>query len=184
MSGPTIVTVCGSLRRASIHAALLRSAEAHLEQLGATVERDDGIRTIPHYDQDLDDPPPPEIAGRRELVAASDGVLLACPAYNGSVTGAMKDWIDWVSRPFGRSVLRGVPLAVITASPGSKGGVQAATYLERITQSLGARLVAEPLTIANVGAALDTDGRPDASTSAAIRRLVESLLAPPADVPA
>jgi chromate reductase len=181
---PTIITVCGSLRRASIHAALLRSAEEHLERLGARVERDDGIRTIPHYDQDLDDPPPPEIARRRERIGVSSGVLLACPAYNGSVTGAMKDWIDWVSRPFGRSVLQGVPLAVITASPGSKGGVQAATYLERITKSLGARLVADPLTIANVGSALDGDGNPDEPTDAAIRRLVESLLAPPPDASA
>jgi len=172
----TILTVCGSLRRASIHATLLATAEEQFVELGARPERDDGIRSIPHYDEDLDDPAPPEIADLRNRVTQAGGLLIACPTYNGTVTGAMKDWIDWVSRPFGRSALRGVPLAIMTASPGSKGGVQAATYLERITQSLGATLVAEPLTIAGVGAALDADGRPDVATTAAIRQLAEALL--------
>ena len=175
----TIITVCGSLRRASVHAVLLRAAEDHLVHLGAAPHRDDGVRTIPHYDQDVDDPPPPEIAELRTRVAGADGVLLACPAYNGTVTGAMKDWIDWISRPFGHSALRGVPLAIITASPGSKGGVQAATYLERITQSLGATLVAEPLTIPNIGAALADDGGLDDVTEAAIRHLAEALVTAP-----
>lgn len=178
MTRPLIHTVCGSLRSESIHSDLLDAAEAHAADLGADTHRDGSPSTLPHYDPDLDDDRSP---GRsvRERVAASSGVLLACPAYNGTVTGAMKDWIDWISRPFGQSALQGVRLAIITASPGSKGGVQAATYLERITQSLGAALVAEPLTIPNVTAALDDDGRPDEPTTEAIRQLVESLLRPP-----
>jgi chromate reductase len=182
MSRPLIHTVCGSLRASSVHGALLDVAERYAHDAGADVHRETSLRSLPLYDPDIDRDTDEELspgAAVRRRVASSDAVLLACPAYNGSVTGAMKNWVDWISRPFGPSVLQGRPLAIVTASPGSKGGVQAATYLERITRSLGAQLVAPPLTIANVATVLHADGRLDEPTRSAIHELVDALLAPP-----
>ena len=112
------VTVCGSLRSGSFNAALLRVAEAELVRLGGTFDRYDEIREIPPYDEDLDTDPPPLISELRAAVAASDGVLSASPAYNGAITGALKDWVDWMSRPFGHCALGGKHVGINTASIG------------------------------------------------------------------
>ena len=115
---PHFFTICGSLRSGSYNGALLRTAEAEIVRLGATFDRFEGVRTIAHFDQDHEDPFPDEILAVRDAVTRADGIIIATPAYNGALPGALKDWLDWMSRPLGKSVVTGKPLAILTSSIG------------------------------------------------------------------
>ena len=68
----------------------------------------------------------------RDAIADADAVLFATPEYNGSVPGALKNAIDWASRPRGNAALDNKPVAVIGTSTGSFGGVWAQADLRRI----------------------------------------------------
>ena len=61
----------------------------------------------------------------RRAAAEADAALVVTPEYNGSIPGALKNAIDWLSRPFGNGALKGKPLAVIGTSLGQFGGVWA-----------------------------------------------------------
>ena len=61
----------------------------------------------------------------RAAVAAADGVLIGSPEYNHGMSGVLKNALDWLSRPHGKSVLRGCPILSFTASPAFTGGVRA-----------------------------------------------------------
>ena len=170
------VTVCGSLRSGSFNAALLRVAEAELVRLGGTFDRYDEIREIPPYDEDLDTDPPPLICELRAAVVASDGVLSASPAYNGAITGASKDWVDWMSRPFGHWALGGKHVGIITASIGPNGGGAAAEYLQRINRAMKANVISPVVSVGSVHSTLDESAMLDGATTSLVNELAQSLL--------
>ena len=71
---------------------------------------------MPLYNEDIDTPVPPRAVGAlRQQVAASDAVLLISPSHNGSMAAALKNAIDWLSRPRGMAPLLGKPAAVLVA---------------------------------------------------------------------
>ena len=117
---PTIVAISGSLRARSFNSALLRAAVAAAPP-GAAFEIS-SIREIPVYDGDLEAASglPPAITALKEKIAAADGLLLATPEYNGSLPGALKNAIDWLSRPASdiARVFGGKPAGLIGATPG------------------------------------------------------------------
>jgi NAD(P)H-dependent FMN reductase len=81
---------------------------------------------LPFYNEDIDtDDPPAAVVDLRAAAAAADAALVVTPEYNGSIPGVLKNAIDWLSRPFGNSALKGKPLGVIGASLGRYGGVWA-----------------------------------------------------------
>ena len=120
---PTIVGIAGSLRKASLNAALLRAA-AELAPPGTTVDIA-SIREIPLYDGDLETEGglPEAVRALKEKIAAADGLLLATPEYNNSIPGVLKNAIDWLSRPPADSarIFRNRPVALMGASPGRFG---------------------------------------------------------------
>ena len=94
-----ILAISGSLRRDSHNTMLLRAAEELLGP-GDTLEVWEGLREVPPYDQDDDvEPAPPAVAALRAAVASADAVLIATPEYNSSIPGALKNALDWASRP-------------------------------------------------------------------------------------
>ena len=110
-----VLLVSGSLRQASYNTALLHVAA---RVLGGGVWLD-GIRRLPPYSEDDDgERPPAAVAHLRGAIAAAGAVLIATPEYNGSVPGALKNAVDWASRPFPGCAWRGKPVAVIGASTG------------------------------------------------------------------
>jgi chromate reductase, NAD(P)H dehydrogenase (quinone) len=82
-----------------------------------TIETFD-LTPMPLYNQDLDVGEGPQPVSRfREAIDRADGVLIATPEYQHGISGVLKNALDWASRPPGRSVLRGKPIAMMGASP-------------------------------------------------------------------
>ena len=101
MSLPTFLTVSGSLRAGSFNTAILEHF-AQFASAKANVVRTDAVGQLPLYNQDLDtDTPPAVVAAARAEIAASDCVVVATPEYNYGIPGPLKNWFDWMSRPYG-----------------------------------------------------------------------------------
>jgi chromate reductase len=139
----------------------------------------DGLRDVPPYDADLDaEPADPAAARLREEIAAADGVLIATPEYNGSIPGVLKNALDWASRPFPDSSLRGKPVAVIGASTGLFGAVWAQAETRKVLAVIGADVIDSELPVSQADSAFDGDGTlVDGDQRAALDELVQVLAA-------
>ena len=107
-----ILGISGSLRRGSHNRSLLRAASRMLPS-GADLAEWDGLGGLPAYDEDLEDARPEAVESFLAEVDAADALLIATPEYNASVPGALKNALDWASRPFPDNVLRDKPAVVI-----------------------------------------------------------------------
>src|SRR5581483_2863856 len=135
-----ILAISGSLRRGSHNASLLRAAGELLPPTDELVVWD-GLRDVPPYDEDDDgEPAPAPVAALRDAVAAADAVLIATPEYNHSIPGALKNALDWASRPLATNVFRNKPVAVIGSSTGMFGAVWAQAELRKVLAAMGARV--------------------------------------------
>jgi chromate reductase, NAD(P)H dehydrogenase (quinone) len=153
-----VLGITGSLRRDSLNHALLRAAAERLPA-GAELVEFEGLREIPPYDADLEaEETPAAVAELREAMRAADAVLIATPEYNHSIPGALKNALDWASRPAGQSALTGKPAAVIGASTGMFGAVWAQAETRKVLGALGGRVVEADLPVAGAGD-LYEDGR-------------------------
>lgn len=79
------------------------------------------IKDLPLYSADYDADFPPAGRALKDAIAASDGILFVSPEYNRSVPGALKNAIDWGSRPWGSNSFARKPTGIIGASPGGIG---------------------------------------------------------------
>ena len=113
-----ILGISGSLRRDSHNTALLRAA-AELLPPGVELELYDDLRAVPPYDQDQDDPAhhDPAVTRLKKSIADADAVLISTPEYNHSIPGALKNALDWASRPFATNAFRSKPVAVLMSRP-------------------------------------------------------------------
>ena len=102
------------------------------------------IGDLPLYSQDYDDDYPPEAIALKEAIAASDAVLFVTPEYNRSIPGALKNAIDWASRPWGRNSFDHIPAAVVGASVGSIGTAVAQQSLRGVLSFCNARQMTAP----------------------------------------
>ncbi|MGE5281167.1 MAG: NADPH-dependent FMN reductase [Chloroflexota bacterium] len=136
-----VLGISGSLRRGSFNTALLRAAAERLPA-GAELVEYDGLRDVPPYDEDVEGAgTPAAVAALREAVREADAVLIATPEYNSSIPGQLKNALDWVSRPAGRSALNGKPAAVLGASTGMFGAVWAQAELRKALAAMGGRVI-------------------------------------------
>ncbi|MGQ9364965.1 NADPH-dependent FMN reductase [Azospirillum sp. ST 5-10] len=132
----TVLGMSGSLRKASYNTALLRAAQ-ELAPAGMTIARFD-LAPIPFYDDDVRAAGfPPAVAALRDGIRAADAVLFVTPEYNRSVSGVLKNAIDWASRgpeqPFDDK-----PVAVMGASRSALGTALANHHLRQILVYLNA----------------------------------------------
>lgn len=115
-----IAGICGSLRRASYNAGLLRVAVERAPE-GMEIEVLD-ISGFPLYNSDVEAAAYPEaVHVVRERIRELDGILLSSPEYNYGVSGVLKNAIDWISRPPATSPLLRKPVAFMGASTGYGG---------------------------------------------------------------
>ena len=125
-----IVGIAGSLRVGSFNRALVRAC-AEAAPGGLVVEAFD-LRGVPLYDADLEAAgDPPRVVELKEALRAADGLLVATPEYNHGVPGVLKNAIDWTSRPPRDSVLDGLSVGVVGASPGGGGTRRAQSQLRQ-----------------------------------------------------
>jgi chromate reductase len=182
-----VLAISGSLRSGSNSTALLRALREEAPD-GVDVLIWDGLKEIPPYDQDDDVVPAPEpVAAFRELVREVDAVFFATPEYNSSVPGALKNALDWGSRPIATNPFRSKPVAVIGSSAGAFGGVWAAAELRKVLGAMGARVTEAELAVGHAHDKLDADGRlDDDEVRDGLREALETLLAEtaPAEVAA
>ncbi len=120
MSDVRVLGVAGSLRLGSLNRALLRAA-VRLAPSGMTIETFD-LNEVPLYNGDVEAAgDPPGVTAFKDAIRAADAVLFVTPEYNRSIPGALKNAIDWASRPYGQNAFARKPSGVIGASPGSIG---------------------------------------------------------------
>ena len=148
-----VLGIAGSLRSGSHNAQLLRHVVEELPE-GVELEVFDRLAEIPAYDPDLEDLSPDAVEDLKAAIAAADAVLIATPEYNGSIPGALKNALDWVSRPIAETPIRSKPVAVIGASTGAFGGVWAQRELKKVLGLMGARVLDLELAVAKADRAL------------------------------
>ena len=122
--------IVGSLAKGSINRmlalALARLAPAQLELLEIP------IKDLPLYSYDYDADFPPVAREFKQAIADVDAVLFVTPEYNRSIPGALKNAIDWASRPWGKNSFARKPSGVIGTSPGSIGTAVAQQNLRSV----------------------------------------------------
>ncbi len=139
MPAPKILALSGSLRVESFNQKMVKVAAKGAQEAGAEVTvislRD---YPLPLMDEDLEAASGlPENAKKlKDLFKGHDGVLLASPEYNGSVTAALKNAIDWVSRPLGDSepleAFGNKAWCIMSTSPGGLGGIRGLIHLRSL----------------------------------------------------
>lgn len=144
-----ILAIPGSLRMASINAALLRAA-SRVAPPGIVVGVFTGIGELPLFNPDLESQLPPRVHSFRERVAAADALLIASPEYAHGVTGAIKNALDWLVsyEPFVNK-----PVAVLNTSPRSQ---HADAALRETLRTMSANLVeSASITLPLLGSGFD-----------------------------
>ncbi len=173
-----ILGICGSLRKASYNRGLLEAA-AEMAPEGVTIEIAD-LRDIPFFDQDVEatgDPAPVEAL--KERIRAADAVLIATPEYDWGVPGVLKNALDWVSRPAGRSALKQKPLAMLGASDGPWGTTRAQLQLRQTLTYMDVLTLPSPwVYVASAKEKFDAAGKlTDEKTREQVKGLVTALVA-------
>ncbi len=102
------------------------------------------IKDLPLYSPDYDSSYPPEAMALKEAIGRSDAVLFITPEYNRSIPGALKNAIDWASRPWGENSFDHIPAAVIGASIGQIGTAVAQQSLRGVLSFCNARQMTAP----------------------------------------
>ena len=132
----------GSLSSTSINRvlsrALIRLAPQDLEFTELP------IGNLPLYSPDFDGDYPVEPKALKDAIASSQAVLFVTPEYNRSIPGALKNAIDWASRPWGQNAFDHMPAAVIGASPGQIGTAVAQQSLRAVLSFCNARQMTAP----------------------------------------
>jgi chromate reductase len=114
----------------------------------------------------------------REFFAAiegADALLIATPEYNASLPGALKNAIDWASRPFPENVLRYKPTAVIGASTGLFGAVWAQAEVRKTMKASGAHVLESELPVGMADYAFADDDRDALADPELVQRLRDLL---------
>jgi len=178
-----VLAISGSLRAGSNSTALLRALPEE-GPAGVEVELWQGLKEIPPYDGDEDVVPgPAAVDAFRKLIREVDAVFFATPEYNSSVPGALKNALDWASRPIATSAFRNKPVAVIGSSAGAFGGVWAAAEVPKALGAMGARVADAELAVGHAHEKFDDDGSlADDDVRQGLREALETLLAEAAPV--
>jgi chromate reductase len=145
----------GSLSSTSINRilsrALIRLAPEDLEFTELP------IGNLPLYSPDFDSDYPAVPQALKDAIAGSEAVLFITPEYNRSIPGALKNAIDWASRPWGQNSFDHMPAAVIGASPGAIGTAVAQQSLRAVLSFCNARQMTAPEAYINFKPGLFTD---------------------------
>jgi len=139
-----VISICGSLRKASYNAALARALPA-LAPAGMAITPAPAWEKFPVYNADIQNSTgfPADVTAWADAIRAADGVIIVSPEYNWSIPGGLKNAIDWVSRlkeiPF-----TGKPVALQSCSGGLLGGARMQYQLRQSLTSIDAMIFGKP----------------------------------------
>lgn len=172
----------GSLRTGSWNTKLLNLAVPLLRAHNVEVDVFDfRAANVPIYDPDTSDTNyPPQVSDAKERIRAADGFLLVSPEYNNGIPGALKNFIDFVSRPPKDQPWRGKIVAHLGATPGGFATLYSQAQIRQVINSLGAWSMPGHFVISKAPEAFDEAGHLKEAARAAelekfIGRYVESL---------
>jgi len=152
-----LLTISGSLRKASLNRKLLAEAARLFGEADVTV----ADLQLPLYDGDLEeaDGIPTSVQTLADQIAAADAVVISSPEYNQAPSGVLKNALDWVSRVDG-SPWANKPVALIHAAAGRTGGARANYALRLMMAPFATDLVQGPeILVAGAFKEFDADGR-------------------------
>jgi chromate reductase len=162
---PTILAFAGSLRAGSFNKKLVRLAAAGAERAGAVVNCIDlADYPLPVFDEDLETAEGLPLASRKlkDLFRAHDGLLIASPEYNSSISAALKNAIDWISRPEeGRPPLdcfAGKVAGLMSAAAGGLGGMRGLPHVRAIFQNIQVMVLPTMVSVPAAHQAFNDDG--------------------------
>ena len=179
-----VLAFSGSTRNDSLNQKLVTEAALVTKQLGANVTlvnlKD---YEMPLYNSDLEakDGQPIKAQELREKMKKSQVIMIASPEYNGSLSGTLKNTIDWLSRDENgqpsRDAYLGKKFVIMSTSPGPSGGVKGLAHLRSIIENIGGTVLTGQLIVPNGYEAFDGDGHlKNEEQSQEMQNLIKSAL--------
>lgn len=174
-----LLAFSGSLRADSLNKKLVKVAATGAEEAGAEVTvLDIKDYPMPQYDDDwfTENGFPESVLTLKAMCKASHGFLIASPEYNGSVTGALKNLIDWLSRPepdeAPLACFKGKTAGIMATSPGGLGGLRGLRHLREILEGIGVLVIPNQKAVPNAYQMFDdADQMTDADQRASIEAI-------------
>lgn len=164
MNTVKILSFAGSTRSESINKRLAKIAMRAAETAGAEVTFADlADYKMPLYCSDWENKngTPDEVIAFKELMKSHQGFIIASPEYNGSLTGTLKNTIDWMTRPYANeprmACFNGKIAGIMAASPGGLGGLRGLHHLRVILASIGTFVLPNQVAVGNAGTNLVDD---------------------------
>jgi NAD(P)H-dependent FMN reductase len=184
MLAPKILVFAGSLRRDSFNKKLARvAADAARAAGGEVTLLDLKDLPMPMYDGDLEaaEGIPPNAKKFKELMLAHRGLLISSPEYNTSISGVLKNAIDWASRAEkGEAPLacfEGKVAGLLAASPGALGGLRGLITVRSTLSGIRVLVLPEQVTVMKADQAFGPDGKLlDPKQNAAVEKLASRLV--------
>ncbi len=159
-----ILAFAGSTRKDSHNKKLVRVAAQAAEAAGAEVTLID-LRdfTLPLFDEDIEAAGTPLAATKlKQLFLSHNGLLIASPEYNSSISAVLKNAIDWVSRsvpgePMKAAFVNKVA-AIMSASPGGLGGLRGLVHVRSILENISVMVLPDQYALGSAHSAFGDDG--------------------------
>jgi len=162
---PKILAFAGSTRTDSFNKKLVKIASDGAKDAGADVTVID-LRdfAMPLYDGDLEqkDGLPQNARKLKDLMLSHQGFLISSPEYNSSISGVLKNTIDWTSRQSegeeSLACFKGKVAGIMSASPGGLGGLRGLVHVRAILENIGVLVIPDQIAISKAHEAFNTDG--------------------------
>jgi NAD(P)H-dependent FMN reductase len=161
---PKILAFAGSTRTDSFNKKLVKVAAVGAKETGVDVAIID-LRDFPMplYDEDLEkkDGLPSSTRKLKDLMLAHQGFLISSPEYNSSISGVLKNTIDWTSRQgdeYPVSCFKDKVAGLMSASPGRLGGLRGLVHVRAILENMGVIAIPTQVAISNAHEAFNLDG--------------------------
>ncbi|MGF2037024.1 MAG: NADPH-dependent FMN reductase [Nostoc sp. CmiVER01] len=182
-STPKILAFAGSTRIESYNKKLVKIAAAGAQAAGAEVTYID-LRDLPLplFDEDLEaqEGLPANARTLKDLLISHQGLLIASPEYNSSLTAVLKNAIDWASRPAPNeaplAAFAGKVATIMSASPGALGGLRGLVHLRSILGNIKVLVLPDQIAVSKAYEAFNPDGTlVDPKQQESIEKLGEGL---------
>jgi len=168
-----ILGIAGSIREGSYNLLLLKATKLLLSD-DMELEIFD-LKNIPMYNQDIENQSPEVVKQFKLKIVEADIVLIATPE---SISGVLKNALDWASRPKGQNSFEAKPVGIMGVSGGSLGTSRAQYHLRQIGVALDMRILNRPeIMVASGGKKFADDGTlSDDMTKDMIKSMIDNLV--------